>query len=169
MKTLIAFITALILIGGGILLYQVREGEVTPEPVVNNNGTSTTTNVTPTPTTTPNNTTISTADIKITSPKKGATVMSPLTLTGEARGNWFFEASAPVYLEDLNGKKLAQGHIEAVGDWMTTNFVPFKGTLTWTSTSTGTTTQARVVFMNDNPSGLPSLQKRVEVPVTLSN
>jgi hypothetical protein len=111
---------------------------------------------------------VSTGDIRITSPRSGQVVSSPLTVTGEARGNWFFEASAPVYVVNANGKKIAEGVINAQGDWMTTNFVPFKGTLTWSASSTGTSTKGSLIFMNDNPSGNPTLQKSVAVPVVFS-
>src|SRR5262245_11609975 len=36
--------------------------------------------------------------IRVSSPDCGAVVHSPLRIAGEARGNWFFEASFPVLL-----------------------------------------------------------------------
>jgi hypothetical protein len=181
MKTILGILIAIALVIGGYLLFANRTDDVntnnnvatTTTDVVDNSTTSSdTTNSTTTNTNNNSNSTgtvVSTADIRITSPKSGSTVSSPLKVTGEAKGNWFFEASAPVYLEDANGKKIAQGIITATGDWMTTNFVPFTGTLTWSATSTtSTSTKANLVFMNDNPSGLPSLSKKVVVPVVLS-
>lgn len=185
MKTILSIVLAGLIILGGYFFFANRNdndsdtlntvGTTTGQVVGTGSTTtgatstnSTSTNGTSTNTSSSTGSIVSTNDIRITSPRSGDTVRSPLTLTGEARGNWFFEASAPVELQDANGKKLAQGFITAQGEWMTTNFVPFTGTLTWTATSTGTTTAARVVFMNDNPSGLPSLQKSVVVPVTLS-
>src|SRR5476651_630333 len=34
-------------------------------------------------------------------------LVSPLTVTGEARGSWYFEGSFPVLLLDANGKELS--------------------------------------------------------------
>src|SRR4051812_9590628 len=42
--------------------------------------------------------------IKVTSPKEGDTVdaSNGFSVTGQARGGWFFEASAPLYVYDNN-------------------------------------------------------------------
>ena|SRR3989344_5245497 len=101
--------------------------------------------------------------IVVDRPRIGEQISSPLTVLGEARGTWYFEASAPMYLEDAGGVQIAQGHVEAQGNWMTTDFVPFKGTLTFTAPASNTGT---LVMMNDNPSGLPENQKELRIPVT---
>lgn len=100
--------------------------------------------------------------IIVDQPLPRATVTSPLTITGKARGNWFFEASAPVELKDASGVVIAHGTMQAQGDWMTTNFVPFVATLTFTSPVTKTGT---LVLKNDNPSGDPAKQKQLDIPV----
>lgn len=100
--------------------------------------------------------------IKVTSPTSNQIISSPINVSGEAKGTWYFEASAPVEIRDANGKLLGQGHIEAQGDWMTTNFVPFKGAITFTKS---TTSNGTIIFMNDNPSGLPTNQKTYSIPV----
>ncbi len=102
-------------------------------------------------------------DVKITSPVSGALVSSPLTVTGQARGNWFFEANIPVKLLDANRKVIAQIGGQAQGEWMTTDFVPFTATLTFTKPTTKT---GFLVISNDNPSGLPENDKSIEFPVT---
>lgn len=90
--------------------------------------------------------------IKVTSPLVGTTVTSPLVITGEARGNWFFEASFPIKLLDANGTMIATGFAQAEGDWMTEEFVPFRSEIQFMAplTSSGT-----IVLEKDNPSGLP--------------
>lgn len=105
--------------------------------------------------------------ITVDSPLPGATVSSPLTITGEARGTWYFEASAPVVLTDWDGKIIAQGHVDAQGDWMTSDFVPFKATLTFTIPAPGNPAVNRgtLILKNDNPSGDPARDKSVEIPV----
>lgn len=105
--------------------------------------------------------------IEVDAPAMNATVSSPLTITGKARGNWYFEASAPVMLTDWDGKVIAQGHIEAQGDWMTTDFVPFTATLTFTTPTAGdpAVNRGTLILKNDNPSGDPAKDKAVEIPV----
>lgn len=89
-------------------------------------------------------------------------VKSPLTITGRALGNWYFEASFPVELLDGNGKSLMIKPAQAQSDWMTTAFVPFTVTLSFSAPTTATGT---LVFRNDNPSGLPENQKEFRIPV----
>lgn len=102
-------------------------------------------------------------DIVIDTPKTGDKISSPIKVSGKARGSWYFEASAPVMIIDTNGKVLGQGYIQATGDWMTANFVPFTGTITFTKDPASEA--GAVVFLNDNPSGDPSRQKFMAVPV----
>jgi len=89
--------------------------------------------------------------IQIDSPVQNATVGSPLTVTGQAKGNWYFEAQFPVELRDANNNVVASGAAHAQGDWMTENFVPFTTTLTWTATPA--TTTGYLYFKPDDPSG----------------
>jgi hypothetical protein len=104
-------------------------------------------------------------DIVVTSPAPNQTIGSPLAIEGQAKGSWYFEAVAPVKLLDDKGNVLAAGHIQAQGDWMTTNYVYFKAELAfnYNATSSGT-----LVFDNDNPSGLPANAKEFRVPVRLA-
>jgi hypothetical protein len=102
------------------------------------------------------------ADISVSSPSANSIVKSPLTITGKARGNWFFEAQFPVVLLDANGKELSRGVAQATEDWMTTDFVDFKVTLTFSQPTTAT---GEFVLSKDNPSGLPENDASVRVPV----
>lgn len=104
--------------------------------------------------------------IRVTSPLPNTSVRSPLTITGEARGNWYFEASFPVRIEDANGNVLGQHYAEAQGEWMTTNFVPFRSTLTFSAPTTAT---GFLVLEKDNPSGLPENAAEIRVPVRFSD
>lgn len=89
-------------------------------------------------------------------------VTSPVTVTGEARGNWFFEANLPIFIKDASGKVIGQAGAQAQGEWMTTNYVPFSGTVTFTNPTTDTGT---LVIAKDNPSGLPENDKSIEIPI----
>lgn len=89
-------------------------------------------------------------------------ITSPLTVRGEARGNWYFEASFPMELRDGNGKLIVQAPAQAIGEWMTAEFVPFSSTLTFAKPSTATGT---LILHNDNPSGLPENDRWISIPV----
>jgi hypothetical protein len=108
--------------------------------------------------------------IVVNYPTEGSTISSPITVTGRARGYWFFEASAPVYVVDWDGRIIGQSIVTAEGDWMTESFVPFKGTITFTTpTNVGEfSNKGAVIFKNDNPSGDPARDKAVEIPIFFS-
>ncbi len=105
---------------------------------------------------------IETDKVKVAQPIPGDLVSSPVKVKGEARGNWYFEASFPIQVLDANGKEIGIGIAQAQGEWMTTEFVPFDVDITFTvpTTSTGS-----IVLVKDNPSGLPEFDDQVVVPV----
>ena len=100
--------------------------------------------------------------IQVTMPQPQATVKSPLHIEGQARGNWYFEASFPLRIVDGNGKTLGSGIAQAQGEWMTTEFVPFVVDLTFTAPITPTGT---LILEKDNPSGLPENSHEIRIPV----
>lgn len=100
--------------------------------------------------------------IQVDNLPNGARIKSPLTVTGKARGTWFFEATFPVQLRDGNGKKIVETYAQAEGEWMTTEFVSWKTTLTYPTPSTPTGT---VVFLKDNPSGERAFDDQLAIPV----
>jgi hypothetical protein len=148
--TLVAVLLIIIVVGTVVLV-------VVPAPTANAPTTGT---VNQPATTTPN----PLADlIVVDAPKSGAIVASPLTVTGKARGSWYFEASFPVKLKDASGTVIAERPAQAQGDWMTTDFVPFTITLTYPAQTAGS--GGTLVLMNDNPSGDPDKQKELDIPV----
>ncbi len=107
--------------------------------------------------------------ITITSPRPFETVSSPLIVTGEARGYWYFEADFPVRMEDADGNTIGVclGVAQLDPDdpestWMTEDFVPFKATLNFAEPRTETGT---LVLEKDNPSGLPEHADELRIPV----
>ena len=104
----------------------------------------------------------SSTEILIESPLPDATIMSPLTVSGKARGSWFFEANIPVILKDGNGNIIAQGGGHAMSDWMTTDFVPFEATLDFTNPGTEYGT---LEIRKDNPSGMVKHDASFSVPI----
>lgn len=89
-------------------------------------------------------------------------IKSPLTVHGEARGGWYFEATFPIRVADSNGNVIGSGPAKANGDWMVEDFVPFSATITFTKPATATGT---ISFLKDNPSGLPENDDALVVPV----
>lgn len=96
-------------------------------------------------------------------PKENEIVQSPLMLSGRAPGNWFFEASAPVTITNWDGLIIGESYITAQGDWMTTDYVPFTGTLSFTNTEYGD--YGFIIFRKDNASGEPQFDDAVEFKV----
>lgn len=100
--------------------------------------------------------------IRISEPRPNTVVASPLTVKGMARGSWFFEATFPVRLFDGHGEMLARAVAQAKSSWMTTKFVPFEATFSFTLP---TTTTGTLLLDKDNPSGLPENADALRVPV----
>lgn len=103
-------------------------------------------------------------NIVVDLPFPGSVTGKEFTITGKARGTWFFEASFPIEVLDKNGKSLVQTHAQAQGDWMTTEFVPFKAAITIPKTYTG---KATLILKKDNPSGLPEKEASISFPFTI--
>ena len=100
--------------------------------------------------------------IKINNPRPNQIIESPLFIKGEARGNWYFEASFPVKLFDDNGFLLGITPAQALGDWMTEDFVEFSTTFPFAVPSTP---KGRLILEKDNPSGLPEYADELIIPV----
>src|SRR3989344_2341872 len=106
--------------------------------------------------------------IRISTPRPNQTISSPLTIRGEARGTWFFEASFPVVLTDWDGRIIAEGIAQAQNDWMTTDFVPFEATLTFTVDKNAYSNKGSLILRKDNPSGLPQNDDALEIPIVIA-
>ncbi|MFA5029606.1 MAG: DUF333 domain-containing protein [Patescibacteria group bacterium] len=101
-------------------------------------------------------------EIVVYGPNGNQEVSLPFIISGEARGNWFFEASLPVKIVDAQGKIISQASAQALSDWMTEGFVPFRAELT------GTVSQridGFLVLEKDNPSGLPENAAEIRIPI----
>jgi hypothetical protein len=107
--------------------------------------------------------------IVLSSPLPGGTITSPLVITGEARGPWFFEASFPVTLTNWDGLIIAEGIATAESDWMTEDFVPFRAELTFVSPyqagDPAFMERGSLILKRDNPSGLPEHDAALEITV----
>jgi len=101
--------------------------------------------------------------IVVTSPNPNKKIESPLIVSGNARGYWFFEGDAPVVITDWDGLIVGEGYITATEPWMTEEFVPFEGAIEFTKPEYKNT--GSIIFKNANASGLPEHDKALEFPV----
>jgi len=102
--------------------------------------------------------------IRVDSPRADEVISSPLTISGAARGMWYFEATFSVRLLDANGNEIPiqPGYIMTENEWMTEDFVSFNTTHTFSLSATDTGT---LVFERANPSGLPENADEYRIPV----
>lgn len=100
--------------------------------------------------------------IQVASPRPRAVIQSPLVISGEARGYWFFEASFPIKLLNGEGNEIAVTIAQAKSEWMTEDFVPFEATLSFTAPSGD---HGMLVFQKDNPSGLEVHDDALTMPI----
>ena len=106
-----------------------------------------------------------TADlIVVDTPFPGSVTGKEFSVVGKARGTWYFEASFPIELIDKDGKQLAVAVAQAEGDWMTTEFVPFKADFKVPESYIG---PATLILKKDNPSGLPEHDASISFPITV--
>lgn len=102
--------------------------------------------------------------IRVDTPQPGAVTGKEFRISGQARGNWFFEASFPIEVFGDDGKRLAVVVAQAGSDWMTTDFVPFAADVSVPESYIG---RATIVLHKDNPSGLPANDASVSFPITI--
>ena len=106
--------------------------------------------------------------ILVTSPLPESVVSaSPVVIKGKAKGNWFFEATAPVSIVNWDGLIIGEGYIKVDDgyDWMTTDMVPFTGTITYDATQLGAYTYGWIILKKDNPSGEAQFDDSLEFKI----
>jgi hypothetical protein len=105
--------------------------------------------------------------IQLVQPQPNQEIFSPLTIQGQAKGNWFFEASAPVVVVDWDGLIIGQGYISAQGDWMTEDFIEFTGEIEFENPVLYD--YGSLILQKANPSDLPANDAALEIPVRFGN
>lgn len=105
--------------------------------------------------------------IVVENPTPGSVTGREFSVMGQARGYWFFEASFPIRVFDMDGNQIALSIGQPVGgaDWMTEEFVPFSADIEIPESFSGLAT---LVISNDNPSGLPENDRSISFPITVS-
>lgn len=101
-----------------------------------------------------------------TYPTPGLVTSKEFSITGMARGGWYFEASFPFEVLDPGGKQIAVSFAQAQGEWMTTEFVPFKGEIKIPATYSG---PATLVLHKDNPSDMREYDASISFPIIVGN
>jgi len=162
-------ITILFIIILVLLYFLIVTPAPAPTSLVPTETTATTSVATTTDTTEPATTTLDEnaplhERVIVQSPRIGGSVLRQFEVTGEAPGNWYFEASFPVQVRDTQGNVLAQTYATAQSDWMTTVQVPFKANVSINYNYSG---NATLILLRDNPSGLPQNDDALEVPITI--
>ncbi len=100
--------------------------------------------------------------IKISSLRPAQKVASPLKITGEARGNWFFEAQFSAKMLGEKGEIIGEGIMTTDGGWMTAEFVPFAGEIVFKASDSA---KGKLILEKANPSGLAENNETLIVPV----
>jgi glucose/arabinose dehydrogenase len=104
-----------------------------------------------------------TEDLRLYAPDPAEPLSGNVEIRGETPGTMFFEGDFPVRLEDDAGNVLATSIATAQDEWMTEDFVTFTSEISFTKPETNS---GALVFIKDNPSGLPENDKEIRVPVT---
>jgi hypothetical protein len=88
-------------------------------------------------------------------------------IKGKVRGNWLFEATAPVVVVNWDGLIIGEGYIKTDEgyDWMTTDFVPFTGSISYDKTKLGTYNYGSIILKKNNASGEPQFDDSLEFKI----
>lgn len=100
----------------------------------------------------------------VDAPAPGARVTSPLTITGTAPGNWYFENQFPVRLVDAQGAVIAEAPATPRVSWTDPGDKEFDATLTFSVTAD---TPATLVLEEDMP-GEGNEPRQVRIDVVLA-
>jgi uncharacterized iron-regulated membrane protein len=104
------------------------------------------------------------ARVVVTSPKQNAKVGREFTVAGTAPSQWYFEATFPIQVRDINDNVIGSIGANAQGDWMSSSPVPFTATVHLDVNYSG---PATLILMRDNPSGLPENDDSLEIPISI--
>jgi len=100
--------------------------------------------------------------IIVSAPLPDQLITSPLIITGEARGTWFFEANFPVTLLDSNENILVLHYAAIEEEWMTEDFISFTATIEFDDPKTAT---GFLVLDKNNPSDIREYDAQLIIPV----
>ena len=93
---------------------------------------------------------------------KNEPISGVVEASGILKGGYFFEGNARGMILDSNKNVLKTFPVTATADWMTADGVPFTMTVDATGISAG---NGYIRIANDNPSGDPTKDKFIDIPV----
>lgn len=104
-------------------------------------------------------------EINVTVPKPyyAHSLSTPLSITGEAPSNWFFEGEIPVKILDPDGQAITTGFVSEVtpGSWMSGGMVAFSGQVQFTTNAAS----GFLIIEKNNPSGNAENAASYEIPL----
>jgi Immunoglobulin-like domain of bacterial spore germination len=110
--------------------------------------------------------------ITLATPVPGAVITSPIVITGQARGSWYFEASFPIVLTNWDGLIIAETAASAQTDWMTEDFVSFRAELGFESPYKNSNPdfmkRGTLILHKSNASGEQERDDALEIPIEFS-
>lgn len=101
--------------------------------------------------------------VTLSSPTRGATVASPLSVAGNVPGSWSHEGQFTIRVLDNESNILAESPATLSGDWMTTQPVPFTAELEFAAPAAGSL--GLLVLEKANPSDLEANADSLSVPI----
>lgn len=101
--------------------------------------------------------------VNLLSPTINEAISSPVEITGEARGTWFFEGTFPISIVDWDGLIIGEGYATAQANWMTEEFIPFTAQVEFTKPTLYD--YGAIILKKDNPSGLPEFDDALEISI----
>lgn len=103
-------------------------------------------------------------DIELDIPAANQTVGSTFTIDGQARGYWYFEASFTAEVWNDSAEMIEEAIVQADGEWMTEDFVPFEEEITVENYEG----PATLLLRRSNASGEPEREAWISIPITIS-
>lgn len=102
-------------------------------------------------------------DLKLDTFKENDLLNNKEIIKGKMKGNYFFEGTFPIIVEDLNGNVLGQTTTKITPGWETEDFVKFETEEIIFDNKNKK--EGYLIFKNDNPSGLPEYEKTIKIKV----
>jgi len=102
-------------------------------------------------------------EIILDQPLSGGPISSPLMISGQARGTWFFEANMSAVLTNWDGEIIAESPITTEDEWTTEEFVNFSGEIEFETPQYGKV--GHLIIQAANPSDLPENDRALEILV----
>jgi hypothetical protein len=102
-------------------------------------------------------------DVSLYYPVEGNTISSPLNIDGETVGSWYWEGTFRIELRSKTGDVISSTFATSEGEWMQQGYVPFTATMIFETDEK----VADLVFIKENPSGMPENEDEYSIAVNI--